>query len=178
MKLKKKNPEDSSIEIFDGETAIINDPDGFTNIRYQPNTNSEILDKIIDGEEFQVIVDLSKDWWKVKTKKGIIGYVHKSRVRLFNEDKYNKPQTKKSFGGTFIDDTYKAQFVIDKFGKGTVEYSTSLFGGSIQQGIYTQSGNTLHFVFDSGRSNTVNISENESSYYFYIGETRYKKINN
>ncbi len=59
----------------------ITDPDGHTNLREQPNSNSEILQKIKDGESVQIV---SKDglWYKVKTAAGQTGYVHNSRLKI------------------------------------------------------------------------------------------------
>lgn len=56
------------------------DPDGYTNLRKEKNTTSEVLQKIKSGENIDVI-DNSGDWFLVKTKEGKEGYVHKSRVK-------------------------------------------------------------------------------------------------
>lgn len=58
----------------------INDPDGYTNLRKDKNTSSEVLQKIKSGEYIEVL-DNSGDWFLVKTKDGKQGYVHKSRVK-------------------------------------------------------------------------------------------------
>ena len=59
---------------------IISDPDGYTNLRTDKNPQSGILQKITTGEEIEVL-DNTGDWWKVKSKNGKIGYVHKSRIK-------------------------------------------------------------------------------------------------
>lgn len=69
-------------ENFGGQPAFINDPDGYTNIRSSQGKNYSILGIIRTGEEFYTRVNYSEDWWQVKTKNGIIGYVHKSRIQL------------------------------------------------------------------------------------------------
>ncbi|MCG8745335.1 hypothetical protein G1L22_13105, partial [Tenacibaculum finnmarkense] len=64
--------------------AVINDPDGYTNVR---NKNGEVIFKIEDGEKFMVskegknlIGDSYKEgWWFVRFK-GNEGWVHSSRV--------------------------------------------------------------------------------------------------
>ncbi len=61
--------------------GIINDPDGYVNVRNEKNASSEIKDKIIRGEEFLYWEDKNSDWWKVMTKNIIYGYVHKSRIQ-------------------------------------------------------------------------------------------------
>jgi len=59
---------------------IIQDPDGYTNLRKDKNTSSEILQKINSGESVTVINNTG-DWFLIKTKEGMKGYVHKSRVQ-------------------------------------------------------------------------------------------------
>lgn len=61
-------------------TNKISDPDGYTNLRKDKNTTSEILQKINSGEHIEVL-DNTGDWYLVRTKKGKQGYVHKSRVK-------------------------------------------------------------------------------------------------
>lgn len=58
----------------------IQDPDGYTNLRKDKNTSSQILQKINSGENI-IVLDNSGDWFLVKTKEGKTGYVHKSRVK-------------------------------------------------------------------------------------------------
>ncbi|WP_123873438.1 SH3 domain-containing protein [Chryseobacterium piscium] len=58
----------------------IQDPDGYTNLRKEKNTTSEVLQKINSGENIDVL-DNSGDWFLVKTKSGKEGYVHKSHVK-------------------------------------------------------------------------------------------------
>lgn len=63
-------------------TAYIDDPDGYSNIRSSKSTNANILGTIRVGEEFYTQVDYKQDWWQVKTRNGLLGYVHKSRIQL------------------------------------------------------------------------------------------------
>ncbi|RMZ59594.1 SH3 domain-containing protein [Chryseobacterium nematophagum] len=58
----------------------IQDPDGYTNLRKDKNTSSEVLQKIKSGEHIEVLDD-SGDWYFVKTIEGEKGYVHKSRIK-------------------------------------------------------------------------------------------------
>jgi hypothetical protein len=58
----------------------ISDPDGFTNLRKEKNTSSEILQKINNGSEVEVL-DNSEDWWLVQTKEGRKGYVYKTKIK-------------------------------------------------------------------------------------------------
>ncbi len=60
---------------------IINDPDGYTNLRREKNTSSQIIEKVSSGEEISII-DNTGDWWYVKTKTNNMGYIHKSKLKL------------------------------------------------------------------------------------------------
>lgn len=59
---------------------LIYDPDGFTNLRKDKTTTSEVLQRIKSGEQIEVL-DNAGDWFLVKTKEGQKGYVHKSRIK-------------------------------------------------------------------------------------------------
>ena len=61
------------------KTAIIKDPDGYTNLRKEPHSNSQILEKINSGTKVEVL-GTSENWILIKTSQGIKGYVHKSRL--------------------------------------------------------------------------------------------------
>jgi len=64
----------------DSTEYFIHDSDGYTNLRKDKNTSSEVLEKITSGEQVDVL-DQSGDWWLIKTKNGKQGYVHKSRIK-------------------------------------------------------------------------------------------------
>jgi archaellum component FlaG (FlaF/FlaG flagellin family) len=66
------------------QAAIINDPDGFTNVRAQPDSKAEIVAKIVDGERFFFDEVPGSNWVKVyrtaDADAECIGYMHSSRV--------------------------------------------------------------------------------------------------
>lgn len=62
------------------QIGIIQDPDGYTNLRKDKNTASEVLQKIKSGEKVNVL-DQNGDWWLIETKDGKQGYIHKSRIK-------------------------------------------------------------------------------------------------
>lgn len=76
------------------QVAIINDKDGYTNVRKKPNSKSEIVYKLLENEMFQYETENEKsDWIKVyirknkfdineefKFSKSIEGYIHKTRL--------------------------------------------------------------------------------------------------
>lgn len=71
------------------ELGIINDPDGYTNVRSGKGIEYNVLTKIYEGEVFSVESN-NENWWPVITKSGVRGYVHKSRVAILrNFEKYN-----------------------------------------------------------------------------------------
>ncbi len=67
----------------DNNRFYIEDKDGFTNLRKEKSSSSEVLQKIKSGEQVEVL-DNTGDWWQVKTKEGKTGYVHKSRIKSSN----------------------------------------------------------------------------------------------
>lgn len=58
----------------------INDSDGFTNLRKEGSSNSEVLEKVKSGQSVEVLDD-SGDWIYIKTLSGKKGFVHKSRIK-------------------------------------------------------------------------------------------------
>jgi Bacterial SH3 domain len=74
--------------------AIIDDKDGFTNVREEPNVKSKIIGKIKEGELFFCFSnEKHKDWFAVDIKNNnkLSGYVHKSRIKFVEElPKLNK----------------------------------------------------------------------------------------
>ncbi len=60
--------------------GVINDKDGYVNIRKEPDTQSEIVGKIRDKELFNYW-QTDSNWYIIETKDGIRGYVYKDRIR-------------------------------------------------------------------------------------------------
>jgi len=58
---------------------VINDPDGYTNVRSDKSSKSEILFVLYENQRFEVIND-NGNWWKIKHENKY-GYIHKSRVK-------------------------------------------------------------------------------------------------
>lgn len=61
--------------------GVINDPDGYVNIRKEMNSESEVIGKTEDKEIFSYWEIPDTNWWIVQTKEGIRGFVHKSRIK-------------------------------------------------------------------------------------------------
>lgn len=64
--------------------AIIQDPDGYTNVRNGMSTNALIIDKLFEGEHYEVFPSSDSNWWMVLTQTKVKGYVHKSRIKIIN----------------------------------------------------------------------------------------------
>ena len=62
-------------------TAIIQDKDGYSNVRAQPNAKSNVIEKLFDNEPFYTFEQKSK-WWQVYTPTGQVGYLYHDRIRL------------------------------------------------------------------------------------------------
>ena len=62
-------------------TAVISDPDGFTNVRDTPSTSGAIVARINEGERFSTRIQ-QRPWWRVRLDDGTEGWVHRSRIRL------------------------------------------------------------------------------------------------
>ncbi len=64
--------------------AVIEDPDGYTNVREGMSTESKIIDRLFEGEHYVVYPTADNNWWMVYTQAKVRGYVHKSRVRIID----------------------------------------------------------------------------------------------
>ena len=67
-----------------GSLAVIEDPDGFVNLRSKPDANSEVVLKI-QKDEFFVCEPSESEWWRVKDFFDNKGYMHRSRIRLVKD---------------------------------------------------------------------------------------------
>src|SRR5687767_650664 len=63
--------------------AMIDDPDGFTNVRAEPNIDSPIVDRVEEGEAFTTYRQTG-DWWEVRTADDNVGWMSSSRIRLLS----------------------------------------------------------------------------------------------
>ena len=59
--------------------GIIYDPDGWTNLRQLPTTNSKILTRLANDTEV-IIMNDSNNWFRIQTKNNIIGFVYKQNI--------------------------------------------------------------------------------------------------
>jgi len=66
--------------------AIIDDPDGYTNVRSTKSVSSDIVTKVYQSEEFYTYIQ-EGNWWQIKTKDGRVGYMHVSRIKIIKDKK-------------------------------------------------------------------------------------------
>jgi hypothetical protein len=64
--------------------AVIQDPDGYTNVR--DGQNGPVIAKLKAGERFIAIEDTSDDWWRVILPSGAEGVIHRSRIHRLPEE--------------------------------------------------------------------------------------------
>ena len=60
--------------------GVINDVDGFTNIRSGQSTASEIIGRAVTGEVFHYW-ELPGNWWVVETEAGVRGFMFHNRIK-------------------------------------------------------------------------------------------------
>ena len=65
--------------------GIINDADGYTNIRKEASTKSQIVGKILQNEYF-FYEEYNSNWCKITTQNKVKGFVHKSRIKNIDEN--------------------------------------------------------------------------------------------
>jgi uncharacterized protein YgiM (DUF1202 family) len=63
--------------------ALINDPDGWVNLRVAPNVTSEVIRKIENGYRVEIL-DRQGNWAKIKTSIDEIGFVYYNRLNYEN----------------------------------------------------------------------------------------------
>jgi uncharacterized protein YgiM (DUF1202 family) len=71
----------TEISETDKNTYIIEDPDGYVNVREGKGTSYSVTGTIPSGKHVKLLISSeSSDWWRVKYQ-DIVGYVHKSRIK-------------------------------------------------------------------------------------------------
>jgi tetratricopeptide (TPR) repeat protein len=88
--------------------GVIDDPDGYVNLRKEKRGDASVVTKVKAGEPFQFQKKEAEDWCRVKLKSGVSGWIHYSRIKLhFTEN--DLPG--KSKNGDEIDEQAKEQGV-------------------------------------------------------------------
>ncbi len=96
--------------------AIIDDKDGFTNIRLKPNSKSKVIGKIKDGELFYCLSDDTKnEWIPIDFNDTLSGYIHKSRVKFLKELPFLKYREIFNYYTIFKNDSIKITITAEDF---------------------------------------------------------------
>ncbi len=78
--------------------AVINDPEGFTNIRAEPSSQSAIVGKVLEGEKF-LTYQQSGSWWRVRKGDGTTGYMFRKLIRVLDGPTPDAAPAASSSGG-------------------------------------------------------------------------------
>ena len=70
------------------------DPDGYVNLRKEPQPDAPVVTKMKAGEPFSFQRKENETWCKVKLSSGVIGWMHYSRIKLYftKDDLPGKPE--------------------------------------------------------------------------------------
>src|SRR6266511_2791592 len=63
--------------------GVIDDPDGYVNLRKEKQVDAPVITKVRAGEPFQFKKKEGEDWCRVKLKSGVSGWMHCSRIKLY-----------------------------------------------------------------------------------------------
>lgn len=161
--------------------AVINDLDGYTNIRSEEDKNARVIYRLEKGEFFRCLgYKEGKEWQKVSIYKShegyVVGYIHSSRVKLVEElglleqkrviqsvlEKHNQ-LVKKSYEVELINSKDNRQ-EIEAFGDNQYSAALSILSNYFCQ---TQDDELLLLFFETLLYSTASCSEEPS---YSIGE--------
>ncbi|MCB2089418.1 MAG: SH3 domain-containing protein [Sphingomonadaceae bacterium] len=72
---------DSTAPDYFNNYAMINDPDGYTNVRAGKDSSAKVIGRINAGEKF-LTYPQDGEWWEVVMPDGRRGYMHRSRISM------------------------------------------------------------------------------------------------
>jgi len=74
--------------------GVIDDPDGYVNLRKDKRADAPVVAKVKAGEPFEFQKKEHEDWCHVKLESGVGGWMHYSRIKLYftKEDLPAKPE--------------------------------------------------------------------------------------
>ena len=67
--------------------GVIDDPDGYVNLRKEKSADSRIVVKVKKGEPFEFECGQNETWCKVKLASGVTGWMHYSRIKGYYTEK-------------------------------------------------------------------------------------------
>jgi hypothetical protein len=74
--------------------GVIDDPDGYVNLRSAPRADAPVVTKVKAGDPFSFQRKENEPWCKVKLSSGVTGWMHYSRIKLYftKDDLPGKPE--------------------------------------------------------------------------------------
>ena len=75
--------------VLAADFAVINDKDGYTNVRSGKSIKSKVIDKVVDGQVFTAYL-VNQEWVEIfyeKEAQQKKGYIHKSRIQYIEKAK-------------------------------------------------------------------------------------------
>jgi hypothetical protein len=67
--------------------GVIDDPDGYVNLRKEKKADSPIIAKVKKDKPFEFQCTQNATWCKVKLTSGVTGWMHYSRIKLYYTEK-------------------------------------------------------------------------------------------
>lgn len=95
--------------------AVIDDPEGFTNIRSERSAKSTIIGKVLDGEKF-LTYKQSGAWWRVRKADGTTGFMFRKYIRLIEGGAVPAPPAGVGGSGVVIPDSSDRLLSADELG--------------------------------------------------------------
>jgi hypothetical protein len=114
--------------------GVIDDPDGFVNLRKGKSADSAVVAKVKVNEVFRFEVDEQSEWCKVTLRSGKTGWMHGSRIRLYYSEDDLPKKPKKGEGRSEIDELTRSVAKVEysllarKAARGDEEAQKTFFG--------------------------------------------------
>ncbi|MBO0695102.1 MAG: SH3 domain-containing protein, partial [Verrucomicrobia bacterium] len=67
--------------------GVIDDPDGYVNLRKEKSADSPVIAKVKRNEPFEFDCGQNNTWCKVKLASGVTGWMHYSRIKRYYTEK-------------------------------------------------------------------------------------------
>jgi hypothetical protein len=96
--------------LVNGESrGVIDDPDGFVNVRASGSAEAAIVARVKEREPFKFECEEKAEWCKVTLQSGVSGWMHGSRIRLYFTEKDLPAREKDPAGLSEIDEFAKGR---------------------------------------------------------------------
>jgi len=86
--------------------GVIDDPDGYVNLRKEKRADASVITKVKAGEPFEFQKKEDDEWCSVKLKSGVSGWMHDSRIKHYFTREDLPPK-----GGSYMDKEAREQGV-------------------------------------------------------------------